>query len=124
MVHLDNFFHDRICYTNKLGVTIILQLSQQNGKLPLSQQKQGNSLVIPIYATYVPVISNNVNLDCQEDRPFQEGMKVSPATKGKGSHVCFVMHSHPCATYQPSSSIYAPTPTHARLAACVAATAT
>ena len=44
------FFHDPICYTKILGVRIILQLSQRNGKLPSPRWKQGNYLVIPIYA--------------------------------------------------------------------------
>ena len=36
------FFGGCICYTKKSGVTRILQLSQRYGKLPLTQQKQGN----------------------------------------------------------------------------------
>ena len=49
MGYLDNIFRDRICYTNKLGVKIIIQLSQGNGKLPLPQLKYGTYPLIPIY---------------------------------------------------------------------------
>ena len=45
-----NIFHDRICYTEKLEVTRILQLYQRNGKPPLPWWKQGNYPVITIYA--------------------------------------------------------------------------
>ena len=43
---------------NKLGVTIIPQLSQRNGELPLKQRKQGNYPVIPIY------VSDNISILC------------------------------------------------------------
>ena len=46
MVQLENIFHDRICYTEKLGVPRILQSSQRNVKLPLPWQKQSNYPVI------------------------------------------------------------------------------
>ena len=43
------FFHFRLSYTKKLGVTIIIQFYQRNGKLPLPWLKQGYYPVIPIY---------------------------------------------------------------------------
>ena len=49
IVHMDNIFDDHICYKKKLEVTLIIQLSQRNGKLPLPQWKQSNFPVIHIY---------------------------------------------------------------------------
>ena len=42
------FFDDHICY-EKIEVTRILQFSQRNGRSPLTWQKQGNYLLMPIY---------------------------------------------------------------------------
>ena len=44
------FIHDCICYTKKLEVQELYRFSQRNIRLPLPQRKQGNYLVIPIYA--------------------------------------------------------------------------
>ena len=49
MVHLDNIFWWSYMLYEKLGVSIILQFSQRNGKLPLTQWKQGNYPLITIY---------------------------------------------------------------------------
>ena len=40
-----------ICYLKKLGVTIILQFSQRNGKLTLPWKRQVNHPVITIYGS-------------------------------------------------------------------------
>ena len=42
-------FHSRICYTQQLGVMIIIQLYQRNGKFPLPPLKQGSYPQIPLY---------------------------------------------------------------------------
>ena len=55
MVYLYNIFDDRICYTEKLVVTRIFQLSQRNDKLPLPQKNQGDYLVIPIFDSKITV---------------------------------------------------------------------
>ena len=48
LVYLDKIF--MIKYDiNKLGVSIIIQLYQRNGKLPLPKWKHSNYLVTPIY---------------------------------------------------------------------------
>ena len=49
MVHQDNIFDDHICYTKKLGVPKILQLSQHYATLTPPGQRQGNYSVISIY---------------------------------------------------------------------------
>ena len=49
LVHLDNTFHERMCYTKKSGVTIIIRFYQQNDKLPLPRWKYGNYMVINIH---------------------------------------------------------------------------
>ena len=44
------YIDDHICYIKKWGEREFSVFSQRNGKLPLPQWKQGNYLVIPIYA--------------------------------------------------------------------------
>ena len=51
------FIDDRICYTEKLGVIIIIQFFQRNGKLPLPQLQQDNYPLIPIYESMDAIFS-------------------------------------------------------------------
>ena len=52
------FFHYGVYYTEKLGLTRIIQLYQHNGKLPPLRKKGGNYLVITIYDEGHPNNSN------------------------------------------------------------------
>ena len=62
----------------------------------------------------VPVLTNNVTLDCGEDRPCQDSLKVFPVPKGQGKHMCIIAHLHPRGTSGSSTSANgAPPPTRA-----------
>ena len=61
------FSDDPMCYMAKSGVMRIFQLSKRNGKSQFTTEKQGNYLLITIYAvTYVTIIFSAVYITLRD----------------------------------------------------------
>ena len=63
------YSHDHKCYAKKMGITVIIKFYPLNSKIPLPWWKQGNYLVITIYA-------NNLWLNRSFHRPGDQVTKL------------------------------------------------